>query len=65
MEGFMKGTTLFQWRWKCTIAPRHDMDRFIKECSFFSNDRRSGGHLFLYFFIKFLSSVLVLFFNVL
>jgi hypothetical protein len=31
----------------------HDMDPFIRECAFFSHDRRLGGHLSLYFCIQF------------
>jgi len=41
----------------------HDIDCFIGECACFFHDRRSGGHLSLSF--NFLSSMLILFFNVL
>ncbi len=32
----------------------HDMDCFIKECVCFFHDKRSEGHLSLFFFIQFL-----------
>jgi hypothetical protein len=33
-------------------APRHDMDRFIKECACLFHDRLLGGHLSLSFCIQ-------------
>ncbi len=34
-------------------TPERDMDRFIKECAHLFHDRRSKGHLSLFFCIQF------------
>jgi hypothetical protein len=43
----------------------HDMDIFIKECVHLLHDRRSKGHLSLFFCIQFLGSILILLFSML
>ncbi len=57
-KGFMKGTILFQWPWRCTThggaqAPKHDMFCFIRECACLFHNRQSRGHLSLFFCIQF------------
>ncbi len=43
-------------------APRHDTDHFIRECVHLFHDRRSKGHLFLYFCIQFFKQRVSIFF---
>ncbi len=60
IESFMKGITLFQWPWKCTV---HLGAMWIVSSSSLFYNRRSKDHYI--FAINFSSSVLILFFNVL
>jgi len=46
-------------------TPRCDMDCFIKVCARFFHDRRSKGHLSIFFAFNFLVNMLVLLFNML
>jgi hypothetical protein len=34
-------------------APKHDMDRFIRECACLFHDKQSRGHLSFFFYIQF------------
>jgi hypothetical protein len=53
IEGFKRGTTFILMAMEVHNAPRHDMDRFIKECVHLFHNSQSEGHLFLSFCIQF------------
>ncbi len=65
IEGFMKGTILFRWPWKCMAHPGVTWIVSLGSAHLF-HDRQSEDHLsFFIFAFNFLSDVLVLLFNVL
>jgi hypothetical protein len=65
IEGFMKGTTLFRWPWRCTM---HSSVIWIVSLGsvlvFFMTDNREVNYP-CFFAFKLLGSVLVLLFNML
>jgi hypothetical protein len=48
-RGFHEGHHFISMAMEMHCAPRHDMDRFIRECALLFHDRQLGGHLSLSF----------------